>query len=1102
MKRSALIDADTAILGGAPLGAHTIIHGRIGFKKTVILTIFCVAMFFVAPFSLNADEADRILKETCIQGGLIVLVGCEDVSLIGELVKREGVLVHVLDKDPAKVDAVREYIDSLGCYGVASADVWNPPKLPYIDNLVNLIIDFEDDVYSSDQSLRVLAPRGVLYCPANEQVGMRMFYRGTRKGTDEWTHYLHGPDNNATANDQVVDEPFHIQWTGGPKWARHHNYLASTSAMVSSGGRMFAIVDEGPASTLNLSSQWSLVARDAYNGLVLWKRPIPLWEGQMRPFRSGPTDLPRRLVAKGDRVYATLGYGEPVVALDAATGEILHSYEGTEGATEIVLCDGSLHIVAGVVNADAMAEAAARRGASPPPRNKWIITFDAASGDLLWKIEGADVNAILPTTLCTDGTLLAFQNPRELICYDADSGELVWRADRLCRSQRMGWSTPTVVIKDGVILSADCEPTEGASGGDTLQWTPTQAPKRGDDSLGSLIAFSTEDGRELWRCLTSQGYNSPADVFIADGLVWCSSVSNITTDDFTVGRNLQTGRVEREIDTSTAFDAAHHHRCYRNKATDDFILLGRTGTAFIELDGAEEHLRNCWVRGGCQYGVMPCNGLLYTPPHSCACYIQSKLSGFWALAPRRESLFTTGNHEPENRTSRGPAFDAFLSNASATEASIDQWPTYRHDALRSGRTTQTVPTLLAPKWKAELDAKLTSPVCAEGTVLVAAPETHSVHALDAVDGTQRWTFRAGGRVDSPPTISAGLAIFGCADGSVYAVRLTDAELVWRFLAAPHDRRTVSYDQVESVWPVTGSVLVQDEVVYCTAGRSSYLDGGMRLYRLDLATGEELSRKQLYHRDPETGRQPEEIMEDVELPGFLPDVLHTDGQSLFLRDNRMDMLGNTLESNVPHMYSSVGFLDDSWWHRTYWIFGVHTYGRASGWAVAGNHLPSGRICVLDDSTMFGYGRKMIRSGDRGLTDTAFHLFRAEQETILPPNAKPIPNNNPAVTNNLAPTQVQYRWSSEIPMAVRAMLLAENALVIAGPEIDPTPDAEEPRFDDDRPGLLRTISIEDGETIGVCSLDSQPVFDGMITADGHVILTLMDGSVVCLGAKGRR
>ena len=44
--------------------------------------------------------------------------------------------------------------------------------------------------------------------------------------------------------------------------------------------------------------------------------------------------------------------------------------------------------------------------------------------------------------------------------------------------------------------------------------------------------------------------------------------------------------------------------------------------------------RHDWIRGVCQYGLLPCNGLLYVPPHSCACYIgyiEGKMAGFLAL---------------------------------------------------------------------------------------------------------------------------------------------------------------------------------------------------------------------------------------------------------------------------------------------------------------------------------------------------------------------------------------------------------------------------------------------------------------------------------------
>ena len=82
------------------------------------------------------------------------------------------------------------------------------------------------------------------------------------------------------------------------------------------------------------------------------------------------------------------------------------------------------------------------------------------------------------------------------------------------------------------------------------------------------------------------------------------------------GRNLRTGQIEQTIDAADAFTVIHHHRCIRNKATEQYIIMGRTGVEFIDLTGGPS-MSHHWTRGMCQYGVMPANGLLYVPPHPC-----------------------------------------------------------------------------------------------------------------------------------------------------------------------------------------------------------------------------------------------------------------------------------------------------------------------------------------------------------------------------------------------------------------------------------------------------------------------------------------------------
>ena len=64
-----------------------------------------------------------------------------------------------------------------------------------------------------------------------------------------------------------------------------------------------------------------------------------------------------------------------------------------------------------------------------------------------------------------------------------------------------------------------------------------------------------------------------------------------------------------------------------------------------------------WVRGACLYGIMPANGLIYNPPHPCACYLDAKLFGFNALAPDTPHWKPTRDVPDAGRLEKGPAFE-------------------------------------------------------------------------------------------------------------------------------------------------------------------------------------------------------------------------------------------------------------------------------------------------------------------------------------------------------------------------------------------------------------------------------------------------------------
>ncbi len=143
----------------------------------------------------------------------------------------------------ADVDKTREQLRSLGKHGKVTSDVWIGTALPYTDNLVNLLVVESPDAVAREEIMRVLCPEGVAYVKSAD--GWSKIVKPWPANIDEWSHYLHGPDNNAVVKDAVVSSPNHLQWVGGPKWARGHEGLATISIVISAGGRVFYIADEG-----------------------------------------------------------------------------------------------------------------------------------------------------------------------------------------------------------------------------------------------------------------------------------------------------------------------------------------------------------------------------------------------------------------------------------------------------------------------------------------------------------------------------------------------------------------------------------------------------------------------------------------------------------------------------------------------------------------------------------------------------------------------------------------------------------------------------------------------------------------------------------------
>jgi outer membrane protein assembly factor BamB len=639
-----------------------------------------------------------------------------------------------------------------------------------------------------------------------------------------------------------------------------------------------------------------------------------------------------------------------------------------------------------------------------------------------------------------------------------------------------------------------------------------------------MTAFDAETGRTLWtEKLQKTSHHCPEDLFVIGGQIWSPNTGKPQQKGthYKVF-DLHTGSINKDFVAENIQGFPMHPRCYPSRATQRYIMTNGMGTEFYELGGTKVDVNNT-VRGSCIYGVMPANGLLYKPPDSCACYYQSKLEYFCALAPKQEE---TAESKPANRLEEGPAFEK-IERSVAVDSSAD-WPMYRRDEKRSGYNPTQVASDLSEEWEVELGGKLTQPVIADSRVFVAAVNQQTLYALDANNGKALWQFTAGGRIDSSPTIYKGSVLFGCADGWAYCLRAADGALAWRYLVAPGDRQLVAFQQLESVWPVHGSLLVQNDIVYCLAGRNMFFDGGLRLALLDPMSGRELAVRKLDENDPETGQNLQTLIEAKYMPVANADLFSSNGKNLFMQTQKFDFEGNRINiapiqpGNEPpdmagdlHLFCPTGFLDTTWFHRSYWILGNNCGEGWGAYARPRNSNPAGRIMAFDQSRAYSFRSEPL--GNMLHPRQTYVLFASDLKpavTKLPENSEQRAKRKRSKKAQQAKESIHVHWHLESPeLLVNAMVIGGNTLFVAGP-----PDlADErkmlgylPGANDDmnrqlrqqegawqgkHGGVLWAVATQDGKKLAAYQLDSYPVFDGLVTAQGRLFMSMLDGTVRC-------
>jgi hypothetical protein len=258
--------------------------------------------------------------------------------------------------------------------------------------------------------------------------------------------------------------------------------------------------------------------------------------------------------------------------------------------------------------------------------------------------------------------------------------------------------------------------------------------------------------------------------------------------------------------------------------------------------------------------------------------------------------------------------------------------------------------------------------------------------------------------------------------------------------------------------VHGSILAVKGLAYFVAGRSSHVDGGLHLYALDAKTG-----AVRHHR---TRSGPEHEVAKIKgnsglAMGWLPDILASDGESVFMRMRRFGLDLAPMEGR-PAMLAVTGFLDDAYFKRVPWRYPGIGWGRLIVHDDAGAYVLRmfDTLRALDHMVYFTPGKK------------GYRLFAKEK------------------------LGGKSRWDRRIRVRARAMLATPDRLVVAGP-----PDVVDPRdplaaFEGRKGGVVHVVDATSGKTLQELALSSPPVFNGIAAARGRLILTCEDGTIVCL------
>jgi hypothetical protein len=307
-----------------------------------------------------------------------------------------------------------------------------------------------------------------------------------------------------------------------------------------------------------------------------------------------------------------------------------------------------------------------------------------------------------------------------------------------------------------------------------------------------------------------------------------------------------------------------------------------------------------------------------------------------------------------------------------------------------------------------------------------------------------------------------------------------------------------------------------------AGRSSFLDGGLFYVRLNAATGQLEQEKQITSDAlyaAEQGKRPQFGT------GALQDVLVADAEKIYLRNLAINPETGEIanKQNPQHLIATAGLLDDNWHHRHFLSYGTLDgkgfvgYGR---WHQIGNNMISGRLLAFDANSVYGFGRNFYAGQNyrQFVTGEQYTLFNAPVDQTVGPETQQMRQQRMKEENAKGKSArnrdfsafnaIKRNWMKPPSFDAYGLIVVNRkdaktgalrkTIIICGPDGN-TMDSLDARLGRNG-GHIACYDAQTGELVGETkNIKTVTVFDGMIAAQGQLILTGMDGTVQCFRGK---